>query len=186
MQDDIIRRLHVALPSVRAWIEEYLLSHADKVRTVHSLGIRRLSECFPEELLVRAKTVTVPQPPFPPVERFGLPEFAPVQQMAFDGITFKDTYFLRQGHTSESLHFHELVHVVQWARLGVDNFLVAYAVGLLQHGYEQSPLEQMAYGLQGEFERRVVMPRLVQRIETLTDAIWQQVAPIVAPASLGS
>jgi len=186
VQNDIIQRFHAALPSVRQWIDEYVQRHADQARVVQSLGFGRLSACFPEELLARVKTVTVPQPPFPPVERFGLPEFARVQQMVFDGITFKDTYFLRQGRSSESLHFHELVHVVQWARLGVDNFLLAYGVGLIQHGYEQSPLEQMAYRLQGDFERRVAMPQLVQHIEVLTDAIWKQVEPIVQPGSRGA
>jgi hypothetical protein len=97
--------------------------------------------------------------------------------MAFDGITFRDTYFLRQGCASEAVHFHELVHVVQWSRLGVDNFPLAYGVGLLQYGYEQSPLEQMAYRLQLEFERGAPLPQLVQRIEALTDAIWEQVRP---------
>jgi hypothetical protein len=183
MQNDIIQRLLAALPSVRNWIDEYLQRHADQARTAQSLGLRRVSAYFPAELLARAKTVTVSQPPFPPVERFGLPEFARVQQMAFDGITFRDTYFLRQGCESEGLHFHELVHVVQWSRLGVDNFLLAYGVGLLQYGYEQSPLEQMAYRLQSEFERGAPLPQLVQRIEAMTDAIWKQVEPNILAAS---
>lgn len=68
---------------------------------------------------------------------------------------------------------------MQWSRLGVDNFLLAYGVGLLQYGYgyEQSPLEQMAYRLQLEFERGAPLPQLVPRIEALTDAIWERVRP---------
>ncbi len=118
--------------------------------------------------------------PFPPVERFGLPEFAPMQQMTFAGITFKDTFFLQEGQSSESLHFHELVHVVQWARLGVDSFLLAYGVGLIEFGYEQSPLEQMAYAFQRDFERGTPPQELVHIIEERTDAIWNQVAPVVS------
>jgi hypothetical protein len=98
--------------------------------------------------------------------------------MSFEGITFKDTFFLQQGHTTEELHFHELVHVVQWARLGVDNFLLAYGIGLLS-GYEQSPLEQMAYRLQRSFELGKAPQELVRIIEQSTDTIWNQVAPIV-------
>ena len=99
--------------------------------------------------------------------------------MSFTGITFKDTFFLEQGQASESLHFHELVHVVQWARLGVDNFLLAYGVGLIQSGYEQSPLEAMAYSLQRDFDNGRLPQELVRVIETRTDAIWIEIAPIV-------
>ena len=179
MQEDIIRRFHAALPQVRQWIDEFLNDHAKQARAVSTLGFKQLSACFPQELLQRAKVVTVPLVPFPPVDRFGLPELAPVQQMSFVGITFKDTFFLQQGQSSESLHFHELVHVVQWERLGVDNFLLAYGVGLILSGYEQSPLEQMAYSLQRSFDNGRLPPELVSVIETRTDAIWTQVAPVL-------
>jgi len=143
------------------------------------LGFEQLALSFPKELLERTKVVEVARVSFPPVERFGLPEFARMQQMLFAGITFKDTFFLRQGQSSENLHFHELVHVVQWARLSVDNFLLAYGLGLIQRGYEQSPLEQMAYTLQRSFENGTLPQQLVRDIEERTDAIWQEAAPIL-------
>jgi len=174
---EIVKRLYAALPSVRRWIDEYVLAHAAQARTVESLGLKRLSSYFPTTLLRQAKTVTVPLVQFPPVDRFGLPEFAQMQQMSFGGITFRDTYFLAQGQTSEEIHFHELVHVVQWSRLGMDNFLLAYGLGLLQFGYERSPLEQMAFRLQADFQRGVVLPQLTRYIEVLTDGIWSGLAP---------
>jgi len=183
---DIIRRFHAALPQVRQWIDEFLNDHAKQARAVSTLGFKQLSACFPKELLQRAKVVTVPLVPFPPVDRFGLPELASVQQMSFVGITFKDTFFLQQGQSSESLHFHELVHVVQWERLGVDNFLLAYGVGLILSGYEQSPLEQMAYSLQRSFDNGRLPPELVSVIETRTDAIWTQVAPVLQASGKSS
>lgn len=179
MRDDVIQRFQAALPGVRQWIDEYIAAHADHARVVGTLGFARLPACFPSQLLDRAKVVTVPHVPFPPVERLGLPELAPVHQVSFAGITFKDTYFLRQGHASESLHFHELVHVVQWDTLGVDNFLLAYGVGLVRFGYQQSPLEQMAYSLQRGFDTRALPPGLVDVIKTKTDAVWAQVAPLL-------
>ncbi|MFC1562312.1 hypothetical protein ACFL4Q_04880 [candidate division KSB1 bacterium] len=103
-----------------------------------------------------------------------------MRQMTFAGITFKDTIFLQAGQSTESLHFHELVHVVQWARLDADNFLLAYGVGLLNFGYEKSPLEQMAYSLQYDFELDALPQDLVPIIEGKTDAVWSQVAPIVS------
>jgi hypothetical protein len=102
-----------------------------------------------------------------------------MQQMSFDGITFKDTFFLQHGCESEAVHFHELVHVVQWSRLGVDNFLLAYGFDLLSFGYARSPLEQMAYRLQRDFELGTLPQGLSRIIEQATDAIWEQAAPIV-------
>jgi hypothetical protein len=179
MQHDIIGRFHTALPRVRQWIDQLLVAHADRARAVSTLGFTRLYTCFPRELLERAKVVTVERVPFPPVDQFGLPELAFMQQMSFAGITFRDTFFLRQGRTSEELHFHELVHVVQWARLGIDSFLLAYGLGLLRFGYDRSPLEQMAYTLQRDFKLGTLPRELVRVIEEGTDAIWNQAAPVV-------
>jgi hypothetical protein len=115
---------------------------------------------------------------FPPLERFGLPEFAAQQQLPFDGITFDDTYFLRKGAERESLHFHQLVHVVQWQHLGFDKFLFAYGVGLAQFGYEASPLEKMAYDLQSEFENRIYRQHLIENVQKHPDEIWGEVAEL--------
>ena len=185
MQDNIIQRFHAALPRVRQWIDVLLGHYADQARTVQSLGFKRLALCFPTELLERTNVVEVVRVPFPPVEGFGLPEFASMQQMQFAGITFKDTFFLQHGQSSESLHFHELVHVVQWARLGFDNFLLAYGLGFIQHGYEQSPLEQMAYTLQSSFDNGTLPEYLVRHIEERTDAIWKEAAPKFQGGSAG-
>lgn len=179
MPNDIIQRFRAAVPGIRQWIEAYLEEHAEQAQSVSTLGFERLPTCFPQELLESAKVVIVPQVQFPPVDRFDLPELAPVQQIAFAGITFKDTFFLQQDQTSESIHFHELVHIVQWARLGIDNFLLAYGVGLIQSGYEQSPLEQMAYSLQRSFDGGNQPQELVDVIEARTDEIWGQVEPVV-------
>ena len=184
--DNIIQRFHAALPRVRQWIDAFLGDHADQARTVQSLGFKQLALCFPRELLEHTKVVKVARVPFPPVERFGLPEFASMQQMQFAGITFKDTFFLQHGQSSESLHFHELVHVVQWARLGVDNFLLGYGLGLIQHGYEQSPLEQMAYTLQRSFENGTLPEHLVRHIEERTDTIWKDAGPMVQGGSVSN
>ena len=179
MQADIIRRFHSALPQVREWIDQLLAAHEGRARAVSTLGFTQLPTCFSQDLLERAQVVTVERVPFPPVDQFGLLELAPMQQMSFDGITFKDTFFLQHGCDSEAVYFHELVHVVQWARLGVDNFLLAYGFGLLSFGYAQSPLEQMAYSLQRDFELGSLPQGLSCVIEQTTDAIWEQAAPIV-------
>ena len=69
------------------------------------------------------------------------------------GITFLDTYFLLpSGADDESLHFHELIHVVQWQVLGPKAFLLIYAADLAARGSLHSPLERMAYDHQRRFD----------------------------------
>ena len=61
-------------------------------------------------------------------------------------------YFLkRSGADDESLHFHEMIHVVQWRLLGAEFSLAMYAGGLEKFGYRNSPLEKMAYDAQELF-----------------------------------
>jgi hypothetical protein len=76
----------------------------------------------------------------------GFPEFSAFELQPMSGITYLDTYFLElSGASEESLHCHELVHVVQWQVLGPRDFLLLYAAGLVEQGYLGSPLEKMAY-----------------------------------------
>ena len=67
-------------------------------------------------------------------------------------ITFLDTYFIHPNAAAdESVHFHELVHVIQWQTLGPKEFLLLYAAGLVELGHSESPLEKMAYAHQQRF-----------------------------------
>ena len=178
-QQQILARFHLVLPAVREWIDGILEEHKREAVVVSSLGFRGLPQHFPQHLLDKAKVISVSSVPFPPLLKLGLPELSHMERMPLAGITYKDTFFVQESQRSESLHFHELVHVVQWERLGVDNFLLAYGVGLIQFGYEGSPLERMAYILQQSFERGAVPPNLVELIHHQTDGIWRQVAPLV-------
>jgi hypothetical protein len=51
----------------------------------------------------------------------------------------------RAQSRNETIHFHELIHVVQWRTLGPEQFLFIYANGLERFGYLNSPLEVMAF-----------------------------------------
>jgi hypothetical protein len=94
----------------------------------------------------------------PPVAEVGL---------SGEGVTFLSSFFIKQGfERDESLHFHELVRVVQWQHLGPDRFILAYALGHQRWGYRANPLEVMAYTLQrcfdagaGEFDVEAVVRR---------------------------
>ena len=107
-------------------------------------------------------------------------EFAQIKDVSTAGVIYKDTFFVNNLHQTESIYFHELVHVVQWERLGVDNFLLAYIAGLMQFGYQDSPLEQMAYSMQEDFGRESLPNGIIELIRQRTDAIWTDVASLIA------
>ena len=177
----LISKFQSTLPIVREWIEKTLDEHQNHAIPVINLPfpLPRLKKVFPSELLSRAKAVVVTgKVPFPPLSSMGLPELAEMENMDMDGITYKDTFFVSHLQKTESLHFHEMIHIVQWARLGVENFLLAYGAGLMQFGYENSPLEKMAYSLQASFDGGALPPNLIELIQHRTDAIWNSVAPL--------
>lgn len=92
----------------------------------------------------------VPKPDLPSVREAGLGDFL---DMPSDGITYKDTYYIKSDHKDDLvLHFHELVHVTQWKLLGASNFLERYIHEINSVGYDDAPLEKMAYFLGGVYE----------------------------------
>jgi hypothetical protein len=84
--------------------------------------------------------------------------------MPMAGITFRDMYFVHPPYSSEGVHFHEMIHVVQWKTLGVRPFLLTYALGILRYGYEQSPLEAIAFESQARFEQGMAMSSVAERV----------------------
>ena len=75
-----------------------------------------------------------------------LPDFAHMT-----AITFVDTIVSHEPFTNELL-FHELVHVVQYEKLGLADFADKYVRGFLSGGsYEAIPLERNAYQLAARF-----------------------------------
>jgi hypothetical protein len=112
---------------------------------------------FPASTLESARVVVlagerVSNPPFyvelikMGFEAGSLPDFA---DMA--AITFVDTVVSHEPFTNRIL-FHELVHVVQYEKLGLMEFAAKYVRGFLNGGsYEAIPLERNAYELDGRF-----------------------------------
>ena len=149
---------------MESWIRDLHATHAPRAQPVSCLGFGRLAEVWPRELLEEARAVSVERVPYPPVSDFGLPELEPMAQARWSGITFGHMYFVDQDDTTEATHFHELCHVVQWRALGVRDFLMTYALGLLAHGYKESPLEAIAYRLQREFEAGLLQRDLVDAV----------------------
>ena len=151
------------LPIIRQWIDGTLKAHAS--RPLSDFGFQELPKYFSKETLASAKVVAVSKIPVPPLSQLGLSQLGDFERGNYAGITYLDTYFLvPQEIRNEALHFHELCHVVQWKCLGVDKFLMAYASGLLQNGYRNSPLEAMAYEYQMMFEGKAAPFNIEQQI----------------------
>ncbi len=160
-------------PLILNWIRQTLAAHAAQARPVTSLKLPRLPMYFSPNTLAAAKVVGVNVVPLPPLTALGLGQFADFERMDARGITYFDTVFLRNELSEddyvivdERLHFHELVHVVQWSLLGPERFLALYADGLERFGYRNSPLEEMAYRLDDQFQRGTAVFSAEQVIAT--------------------
>jgi len=144
--------LREKLPLVEQWIDETIRLHEGQAVTVQSLQFPRLPVYFSDEELVRARVVVVEEVPVIPLSSLGLTMFQGFEKASYKGITYRDTYFIDAVNARfEAVHFHEMVHVIQWRLLGSEKFLLAYAGGFLEHGYYGNPMERMAYEHQQRF-----------------------------------
>ena len=102
-------------PLLIDWLRTTLMAHAGIARTVASCAFPRLPFYFAADTLAFAKVVLVDQLPIPPLTSWGLTRFAEFEGRNFDGIAYLDTFFLKQAQSrNEAIHFHELIHLVQW------------------------------------------------------------------------
>lgn len=152
----IMKSLESFLPRVKNWIDDLLHRHSLRERRLIDLSFLRLSQYFSKEILESAKVVYVDRPPQIPLSSMGLTQFKDFENMRVDGVTYYDTFFIRSSLQGiEALHFHELVHVVQWRYLGHDRFLLFYGLELLKNKYANNLLEIMAYQLQSKFQHNM-------------------------------
>ena len=150
-------QFHAIYPHLIGWIDRTLTNHSHATQSVESLGFPRLPQYYGSELLASAKVAIVKQVPTPPLTSLGAGGFEAFESMDAAGITYLDTYFVQTGEAGrESIHFHELIHVVQWRVLGPERFLATYANGLEKFGYRYSPLEVMAYDAEARFKNDLV------------------------------
>jgi hypothetical protein len=145
---------HTAYPKLRAWIQKTLEFYEENAKPVASMHFVRLPLYFGHSLLETTKFIAIDRLPMPPLSAMGLSRFTGFERGDFNGVTYLDRYFIKQSVvTEEAIHFHELIHVIQWRLLGPEDFLAAYADGLDEFGYENSPLEKMAYNAEASFKR---------------------------------
>ena len=143
------------VPEVEQWVKDQVAPHRDGAPAVADFGFSRLPGYYSAQLLGQTKAIAVPRCPELPLARFGITGVEAPKGDGIAGITLNDSYFLKNGTAvrDESVHFHELVHVVQWRILGPATFIKTYAIGLFIQGYENSPLEEIAYTCEDRFNK---------------------------------
>ena len=154
------------LEKIEQWIDATLDDFSDRKITCKVLA-PHFNGFYPPEFLETGYFVVVdkiPKPDFPELRQSGLGGFI---DMDVDGITYKNTYFIKKGcENNFSLHFHELVHVLQWRYLGASGFIERYIKEIIKHGYRDAPLEIMAYALAAYYSAAKVafdIPAYVQQ-----------------------
>lgn len=142
------------LDKINDWIDQTLEIHANDRISCKCLS-SQFKGFYSTEFLEKSYFVVVnqiPKPDFIALRQSGLGDFI---DMDASGTTYKNTYFIKQGQEDNlDIHFHELVHVLQWENLGSMGFISRYMEEILKFGYEGAPLEKMAYALENHFTKR--------------------------------
>ncbi|RUM67063.1 MAG: hypothetical protein DSZ06_02090 [Sulfurospirillum sp.] len=142
------------LDKINNWIDQTLKDYLDQTVSCGQF-CSQFNGFYPAKFLSNSSYVIVdklPKPDFPELRQAGFGNFI---DMDVAGITYKNTYFIKKGHENDiALHFHELVHVIQWKHLGAVPFIQRYMEEIKKFGYQNAPLEKMAYELQDHFSKR--------------------------------
>jgi len=163
-------------PAQIEWVIQQVAAYIEGQRQTYRRSAIPLSQkqktlmqaFFPESTLDSARVVVLAG------ERVGNPPFyGELVKMGFDAgklpdfarmaaITFVDTVVSHAWLTDRTL-FHELVHVVQYEKLGLAEFASKYVRGFLNGGsYEAIPLEMNAYQLDTRFAAAPMRPFSVE------------------------
>src|SRR5262249_13070179 len=158
-----LSKLPPALVSqLTAGVESFILSNRKKyfsqAAPLEPKLLAPLEPYFPGNILQNTrflvlKDARVNDPPFYSMAKMmgirNLPSFSDVS-----AVTFVDVVVSHE-EWSESLLFHELVHVVQYAQLGNREFASRYVNGYIKGGsYEEIPLEKNATELEERFSQK--------------------------------
>ncbi len=156
----------------QAWVLEQRNLHRPEAVPLNEQERSALEPFFDSKLLdlVRFKLVPgIANPGFyRELEATG--QDIPLDFTTMRGITFQDTVLLSEQYLPEEcmpllgLIFHELVHVEQYLRLGVPEFMRRYVNGWARNGYDYFaiPLERDAFELQGRYETNPTQPFSVE------------------------
>jgi len=154
------------IKKIEQWIDQTLVDYSSEEKSCECF-LSHFNGFYPPEFLSKSSFVVVekiPKPNFSELRSEGLGDFI---DMDVDAITYKNTYFIKKGNEDRiQLHFHELVHVLQWQYLGAEGFISRYIDEILRYGYDKAPLEIMAYTLDDLFSKKCKsfdMPSFVEQ-----------------------
>ena len=137
---------------IAAYIAEQRTAFRRKARCIGPDHRDIMAPYFPPDVLdnVRVARGNISEPDFyAELPKLGLHNAPRFSSMA--GITFLDVVVHVEPLTN-SLLFHELVHVTHYKHLGLQRFSELYVSGFLRGGsYEEIPLEKQAYMLEAQF-----------------------------------
>jgi len=147
------------IQQVAGYIESQCHSYRDKATLLNTNQKGVLAPFFPQSVLDSTRVVVLAD------ERVSNPGFyGDLVAMGFDpgslpdftkmaAITFLDIVVFHEPIENRFL-FHELVHVVQYDKLGLVEFAAKYVNGFLKGGsYDAIPLERNAYELDARFAK---------------------------------
>ena len=142
------------------WISNVRVAHRPLGRVLTPVEVQTVAPYFDESLLRTVRISRVPSISNPDFYSFLLEQSIaiPLDFTQMAAITFVDTILVSERQplpASEEmpLLFHELVHVVQYGLLGLDEFVTRYVRGWASNGFQYSgiPLERWAYELDARF-----------------------------------
>ncbi len=143
------------------WISEQRALHLETSEPLPDTTRAALRGYFEPETLDRARigrASVIENPPFySQFEAAG--QAIPLDFSVWAGITFGDVILLSDAGESASMPhsvvFHEMVHLVQYGILGIEEFARRYVTALAWNRFQYMtiPLEMTAFDLQDRFER---------------------------------
>ena len=143
------------------WISEQRDRHFEASEPLPDTTRAALRGYFESETLDRARigrASLIENPPFySQFEAAG--QAIPLDFSVWAGITFGDVILLSDAGESatvpHSVVFHEMVHLVQYGIIGIDEFARRYVTALAWNRFQYMtiPLEMAAFDLQDQFER---------------------------------
>ena len=150
---------------VEKWIDQTLKNYSNQMKSCKCFT-EQFQGYYSEKFLSKCNYVVLDEVPMidiPELRKAGLSKFI---DMEFTGITYKNVYFIQSGFENEhAMHFHELVHILQWQYLGAKEFISRYISELKQYGYEMAPLERMAYLLEDGFRKNTQIINVQQYVK---------------------
>jgi hypothetical protein len=148
-----------AIDETRTWIQQQRDLHRPAGGELPAVAKDAVRPFFPPAVLDSARVAIVPAIPTPPFLEQARDLGVPVEGIKFsglEGLMLVDTILISQAVPPADplrLMFHELVHAVQYAMLGLDEFSRQYVRGTVEgeFDYYRIPLEVIAYDLDRRF-----------------------------------